>query len=191
MRFSSATVLAIIAVLVPSISAMPATSVADSAFNPQCYRACWSYDDCVDYATEDCMAGRFLVLHPCESYYCLHDVIMAVDTDARVKFFAYRKWREISGKYRRWCQIWVKLLCTKKSFHMKFSGPQSVLRCASWALADNMSLTSRLKISSSLAAQMSHDIKIATATHSLTINASMVIVVDLNTLYSGATRIEK
>ncbi|KAG2137896.1 uncharacterized protein EDB93DRAFT_1166604 [Suillus bovinus] len=54
MRFSSETVLAIIAALVPSISAMPATGVAASPFNPQCYRACWYHTDCSKHATEDC-----------------------------------------------------------------------------------------------------------------------------------------
>ncbi|KAG2133820.1 uncharacterized protein EDB93DRAFT_1173617 [Suillus bovinus] len=90
MRFSSATVLAIIAALVPSISAMPATSVADSPFGSQhCYKACWYEHDCksterctsvgcvsismfLDLITRlTCMAERFLVLL-CASYLCLN-----------------------------------------------------------------------------------------------------------------------
>lgn len=53
-------------------------------------------------------------------------------------------------------------------------------------LADKMSSISRLKICSSLAAQMNHNINMVTTTHTLTTDANMAVVVDLNTLYSRA-----
>ncbi|KAG2147773.1 uncharacterized protein EDB93DRAFT_1104046 [Suillus bovinus] len=52
MHFSSATVLAIIAALVPSISAMPTTSDAASPYNFQCSKYCFDDDDCIP--TKDC-----------------------------------------------------------------------------------------------------------------------------------------
>lgn len=53
-------------------------------------------------------------------------------------------------------------------------------------LVDKMSSTSCLKICSSLAAQMNHNINMVTTTHPLTTDASMAVVVNLNTLYSRA-----
>jgi hypothetical protein len=53
-------------------------------------------------------------------------------------------------------------------------------------LADKMSSASRLKISSSLAAQMNHNINMLTIAQPLTTDTSMTVVVDLNALYSRA-----